>query len=76
MPGELTPASLSTTPCARHTACKGQDVTPWYTQYRWAYLRSIGPAPFEQFDVPVACTLASLLAWLTCVRYAAARAYD
>ena len=55
----------------RRAACKGQDVTPWYTQYRWAYLRSIGPAPYEHFDVPVACAHPnhSILFYLFCYFY-------
>jgi len=36
-------------------ACKERDMTPWFTHYRWAYLRAIGAAPFEQFEAPVAC---------------------
>eukprot|EP01114_Cavostelium_apophysatum_P009903 TRINITY_DN2322_c0_g2_i1.p1 TRINITY_DN2322_c0_g2~~TRINITY_DN2322_c0_g2_i1.p1 ORF type:complete len:1266 (+),score=437.02 TRINITY_DN2322_c0_g2_i1:149-3946(+) len=34
-----------------------KDSTPWYTYYRWEYLRSMGISELECFEHPVACLL-------------------
>jgi len=37
----------------------GGDPTPWFTHYRWHYLRSLGVSETEFFEHPVACLLVS-----------------
>lgn len=35
------------------------DPTPWFTQYRWSYIRSVGVNEVEFFEHPVAMLLVS-----------------
>eukprot|EP01119_Soliformovum_irregulare_P017192 TRINITY_DN5065_c0_g1_i1.p1 TRINITY_DN5065_c0_g1~~TRINITY_DN5065_c0_g1_i1.p1 ORF type:complete len:1258 (+),score=327.93 TRINITY_DN5065_c0_g1_i1:91-3864(+) len=39
-------------------AITNQDPTPWYSAFRWEYLRTIGASEVEYFEHPVACILA------------------
>src|SRR5690242_8676735 len=36
-------------------ALQGKDPTPWFSYYRWEYLRSLGVSELEFFEHPIAC---------------------
>ena len=45
-------------------ALQGKDPTPWYSIYRWEYIRSLGISEVEFFEHPIACNQRTRTAWL------------
>jgi len=40
-----------------HRSLREKEATPWYTYYRWEYLKSMGVSEIECFEHPIACLL-------------------
>lgn len=56
--GEMTPSSKEDFYKLQKTL-SNVDPTPWFTQYRWSYVRSVGVNEVEFFEHPVAMLLVS-----------------